>query len=147
MRIGVVSAMVFMAAVVARADSDTAFILRSSDGSTQMIGSLEDLRHVRRAFHHDNDVILWTRIEGEEYVVSDPAILARAREIFHRSDGLDERQQALENDVRRHEAEEEALDERQELLDAEQDRLSEAMTRELETLVRDALRSGKATRP
>jgi hypothetical protein len=52
--------------------SDAAFILRSGDGSTQMIGSLDDLHHVRRAFRDDKNVILWTRIDGDEYLVSDP---------------------------------------------------------------------------
>ena len=135
-------------------DSDAAFILRSGDGSTQMIGSLDDLHHVRRAFRDDNNVILWTRIDGDEYLVSDPAILARAREIFRQSEPLDAKQEEIEKDMKEVqgrqeslEAEEERLDQRQELLDAEQDRVSRAMTRDLERLMRDAIRSGKASKP
>jgi hypothetical protein len=45
------------------------------------------------------------------------------------------------------EAEEERLDQRQDLLDAEQDRVSRQMTHDLESLLRDAIRSGKATKP
>ena len=134
--------------------SDAAFILRSGDGSTQMIGSLDDLHHVRRAFRDDKNVILWTRIDGDEYLVSDPAILARAREIFRQSEGLDAKQEEIEKDMKEVqgrqeslEAEEERLDQRQDLLDAEQDRVSRQMTHDLESLLRDAIRSGKATKP
>ena len=158
MRIGIgilVFAGLFGGAAAACDDgSDVSFILRAPDGTTQMVGSMEDLRHVRRAFRDDKSVILWTRIEDEEYVVADPAILARAREIFRKSDPLDVKQEELEKDMKQFEgrqesleAEEEALDRRQELLDAEQDRVSREIERDLEALVRDAIRSGKAAKP
>jgi len=139
-------------------ESDASFILREADGSTKMIGSLSDLKAVQRALQGDRKIVLWTRIDGDAYVISDPTTLARARAIFERDNGLDARQEALEREMDalhdREQAdgdaierEEEALDRRQEALDDEQDRASDAMSLDLETLVRQAIQSGKAQRP
>jgi hypothetical protein len=139
-------------------ESDASFVLREADGSTKMIGSADDLKRLRSVMHGQRKIVLWTRIDGDEYVISDPTTLARARAIFTRDRGLDARQETLERDMEKlHdrqaaegedlEQEEQALDQRQEALDAEQDRASDAMSHDLEALVRAAIRDGEAHRP
>jgi hypothetical protein len=134
------------------------FILRDADGTTRMIGSLDDLKRVRAAVKGERKVILWTRIDGEEYVISDPTTLARARAIFTRDNGLDAQREELdramdalharqEAEDEELDAEEEALDRREEALDDEHDRMSEEMERDLTSLVRRAIQDGRASRP
>ena len=134
------------------------FILKSPDGTTNLMGSIDDLKSVRRAVGPERRWVLWARVDGSEYVVTDPTVLARARAIFERSDGLDAKQEALEKQIeamedsqveesKAFEREEERLDALQDELDHEQDRLSDAMERDLDALVRAAIEDGKAAKP
>ena len=133
------------------------FILKSPDGTTNLMGSLDDLKSMRRALGTERRYVLWARVDGKEYVVTDPTVLAKARAIFERSDGLDAKQAVLEKQMealedseaeesKALEREEERLDQLQDELDVEQDRLSDAMERDLDTLVREAIQAGKATK-
>jgi len=139
-------------------DSGNTFILKSPDGTTNMMGSLDDLKSMKRALGSERRYVLWARVDGREYVVTDPTVLARARAIFERADGLDAKQEVLEKQLealeeteseKSHaiEREEERLDQLQDELDAEQDRVSDAMEHDLDTLVRQAIEDGKAAKP
>ena len=152
----------------------TAFILREDRGTTRMIGSLHDLKDLKRKLAGHSLPAMWTRIDGHEYVIDDPAVVGRARAIFMRSAPMDAEQDALERDMEalqrrqedldaredaasdagrverdtelraRLEAEERALDRRQDELDGVQDRASDQQLRELEALAREAIRTGTA---
>jgi len=139
-------------------DSGNTFILKSPDGTTSLVGSIDDLKSMRRALGSERRYVLWARVDGKEYVVTDPTVLARARAIFGRTDGLDAKQEVLEKQLeamedsqveesKAFEREEERLDALQDELDEEQDRVSDAMERDLDALVRAAIEDGKAGKP
>ena len=60
------------------------FILQ--DGTTTRVsGSTDDLNHFEARIREISAPALFTRIDGKDYVISDPALVDRAREIFSRS--------------------------------------------------------------
>jgi len=139
------------------------FILQ--DGSnTRISGSVDDLIRIERKMKQTSGPALFTRIDGKDYVISDPAVVDRAREIFSRSDPMKNEKRALKQEAqdlrnRQHQldahggddaaqaeldAEERALEARREKHDGEREHVSDQMTADLTDLAREAIRAGKA---
>jgi len=139
------------------------FILR--DGTTTRVsGSTDDLNRFEAKMREISEPALFARIDGKDYVISDPAFVDRAREIFARSLPIKAEKRALKQErqdlIRRQhqlearggdeaeaanlDAEERSLEERQEKNDEERERVSREMKAELTDLAREAIRSGKA---
>lgn len=139
------------------------FILQ--DGTTTRVsGSIDDLNHFEARMREISGPALFTRIDGKDYVISDPALVDRAREIFSRSVPIKAEKRALKQERRdlmrrqhqreagggdeaeaaKLDAEERSLEERREKHDAERERVSREMTAELADLAREAIRTGKA---
>ena len=143
-------------------DANT-FILQ--DGTTTRVsGSMDDLEHFEAKMRRISEPALFTRIDGKDYVISDPAVVDRAREIFSRSVPIKAEKRALkqerhdlmrqqsqlrarggdEAEAARLDAEERSLEERQEKHDAERERVTREMKAELTALAREAIRAGRA---
>ena len=139
------------------------FILQ--DGTTTRVsGSMDDLEHFEAKMREISEPALFTRLDGKDYVISDPAVVDRAREIFSRSEPMKAEKRTLKRerqDLKRQQrqlqarggdeaeaakldAEERSLEERQEKHDAERERVSREMEVELTELAREAIRAGKA---
>lgn len=139
------------------------FILQ--DGATTRIsGSTDDLNAFEAKMREISEPALFTRIDGKDYVISDPALVDRAREIFSRSVPVKAEKRALKHErqdlMRRQrqlqarggneaeaanlDAEERSLEERRDKHDAERERVSREMQAELTDLAREAIRRGKA---
>jgi hypothetical protein len=138
------------------------FILQ--DGSTTRVsGSTDDLNHFEARMREISEPALFTRIDGKDYVISDPALVDRAREIFSRSVPIKAEKRALkqerrdlmrrqhqleaggrdEADAVKLDAEERSLEKRREKHDAVRERVSLEMKAELTDLAREAIRRGK----
>ena len=139
------------------------FILQ--DGTTTRVsGSTDDLNHFEAKMRKISEPALFTRLDGKDYVISDPAVVNRAREIFSRSVPIKAEKRALKQERqdlmrRQHQletrgadeaeeakldAEERSFEERREKHDAERERVSREMRAELTDLAREAIRTGKA---
>lgn len=139
------------------------FILQ--DGTTTRVnGSTDELNHFEARMREISAPALFTRIDGKDYVISDPALVDRAREIFSRSVPIKAEKRALKQERRdlmrrqhqltagggdeaeaaKLDAEERSLEERREKHDAERERVSREMKAELTDLAREAIRTGKA---
>jgi len=135
------------------------------DGTTTRVsGSTDDLIHFEARRREISEPALFTRIDGKDYVISDPAFLDRAREIFSRSVPIKAEKRALklerqdlmrrqhqlaaggrdEAEAAKLDAEERSLEERQEKHDTERERVSREMKAELTDLAREAIRMGRA---
>jgi len=142
---------------------ENTFILQ--DGTTTRVsGSTDDLNHFEAKMREISEPALFTRIDDKDYVISDPAVVNRAREIFVRSVPIKAEKRALKQErqdlMRRRrqlearggdeaeaanlDAEERSLEGRQEKNDAERQRVSREMKAELTDLAREAIRTGKA---
>jgi len=138
------------------------FILK--DGATTRIsGSTDDLAHFEARLRELPEPALFMHIDGKEYVIADPALVDRAREIFDRRvpvkaekralkqerQALIRRQRALETgggseaEIAKTSAEKRTLEERQAKHDTERERVSREMDAELSDLAREAIRRGK----
>lgn len=139
------------------------FVLQ--DGATTRVsGSTDDLNRLQAKMREVSEPALFARIDGTDYVISEPALVDRAREIFARSLPIkaekralkQERQDLIRRQRRLHagggnaeeaarlDAEERSLEGRWEKHDEERERVSREMTAELTELTREAIRTGKA---
>ena len=139
------------------------FILK--DGTTTRVsGSTDELDHFETKMREILQPALFTRIDGKDYVISDPTLVDRARAIFARSVPIKAEKRALKHDrqdlMRRQrqlqasggndadaaklDAEERSIEERREKHDAERERVSREMKAELNDLAHEAIRTGKA---
>jgi len=139
------------------------FILQ--DGTTTRVsGSMDDLDHFEAKMRETSEPALFMRVDGKDYVVTDPTVVARARDIFSRSIPVKAEKRALkqerQNLIRRQhqqearggdgteaaelDAEERSLEARQEQHDAERERVSREMSEALDDLAREAIRAGRA---
>lgn len=147
-------------------DSDyglNTFVLQ--DGATTRVsGSTDDLNRLEAKMREIPEPALFARIDGKDYVISDPALVDRAREIFARSVPIKAEKRALKQErqdlIRRQhqlearggddaeaaklDAEERTLERRQEKHDEERERVWQEMKAELTGLTREAIRTGKA---
>jgi hypothetical protein len=143
-------------------DANT-FILQ--DGTTTRVsGSTDDLAHFEARMREISAPALFTRIDGKDYVISDPALVDRAREIFSLAVPIKAEKRALKQERRdlmrrqhhleagggneaeaaKLDAEERSLEVRREKHVAERERVSREMKAELTDLAREAIRTGKA---
>jgi len=144
---------------------DKTFIALADGETTRIVGSVDNLGPMLKKFKAHASPLLGVGIDGKIYVIDDPAVIDRAREIFTRDDPFTRKQEAIERDMdalqRRQDAldddeeaeesarakledEERALDRQQDELDEVQDRVSDQMMRDLEALAREAIAAGKA---
>ena len=144
-------------------ESVNTFVLQ--DGTTTRVsGSMDDLKHFEAKMRETSEPALFMRVDGKDYVISDPTVVARAREIFVRSIPIKAEKRALkqerQNLIRRQhqlearggdkteaaalDVEERSLEERQERHDTERERVSREMSAALNDLAREAIRTGRA---
>jgi hypothetical protein len=139
------------------------FILQ--DGTTTRVsGSMDDLNRFEAKMRQISEPALFMRIDGKDYVISDPTVVDRARAIFFRSMPIKAEKRALKQERqdllrRQHQlearggneteaaeldAEERSLEEQQGRHDAERERVSREMSAALNDLAREAIRTRKA---
>jgi beta-lactamase regulating signal transducer with metallopeptidase domain len=110
--------------VTTRADAHKAtervFALVRADDSTGMTmsGPVSDIPAIRAVRQHIKSDFLWFKRDGKAYVVTDPALLARARDAWRDADALDPQMEALDRQMEVHDAAMEKLDSRMEALSA-----------------------------
>jgi len=158
-----VLALVVAAASVPALAGVNTFILK--DGATTRVsGSTDDLAHFEAKLREIPEPALFMHIDGKEYIIADPALVERAREIFDRRVPVKAEKRALKQERRdlmrrqhqleagggdeaeaaKLDAEERSLEGRREKHDAERERVSREMKAELTDLAREAIRTGKA---
>ena len=135
-----------------RGPHDTfAFVPRDGSGIS-LWGSSDDMPSIEMARRTIKSDFLWVRRAGNDYVVSDPAVLARAREAWRETDALGRQMEALSGRMQIHSQKMEALGKRMEALTKHDESSMQRRTadferqqqdlarqqRELEKLMRDA---------
>jgi beta-lactamase regulating signal transducer with metallopeptidase domain len=75
-------------------DDGRSWILLQGESNVTMSGSTRDLEKVKQ-LRKSNEAILWFREDGKEYVVRDPALLARIKELWKPVTELGQRQAKL----------------------------------------------------
>lgn len=72
---------------------DSAFVVTNGDAHT-MCGEIHDVEKAERARVDGGDVI-WFRVDGQDWVVRDPATVAQARDLFKAEQSIGEEQSKL----------------------------------------------------
>jgi beta-lactamase regulating signal transducer with metallopeptidase domain len=128
--------------VVDDGDDREAFaIIDSTRDDITLWGSMDTLKAIRAIKATRGapaGTYLWIRRDGKDLIVTDPAVIAKAREAWHASDAIDARMEALDAQMERHSDAMEALGEQMEELsrNAEPSADFEAAQRESEQLAR-----------
>ena len=99
-----------------RKHGDTFALVRSADDEMHMWGSIDDIDEIKAARRSANGEYLWFRRGNQAYIVTDPALLARAREATRETEELDKKMEALEAEMEPHERRMEVLEERMDAL-------------------------------
>lgn len=92
-----------------------ALVRRDREGFT-MSGDLEDVDTIRAARRKVDGDFIWFRRGKETFVVRDPALLARAEAAWRATDELDQRMEALEEQMEPHRLKMEEISERMDRL-------------------------------
>lgn len=95
-----------------------ALVQKNSDGIT-MSGSTNDLPAIKAAKHGVDRDFLWVRRAGKAYVVTDPSLLARARQAWRETDALSQQMEALSDQMEAHSNNVEAVSKRMAQLSAQ----------------------------
>ena len=91
---------------------DSFALVRATGDEMHMWGSIDDIDAIKAARKGVNGEYLWFRRGKQAYVVTDPALLARAREATRETDELDKKMEALEAQMEPHSRKMEMLEER-----------------------------------
>jgi hypothetical protein len=94
-----------------------------------------DMSSIRLIERLDDGQFLWFRRDGNDYLISDPAVLARAAEAWRETDALAKQMEPLSREMERHGERMEALGERMEALSRHMERSPE--TRQAERRMRE----------
>jgi len=92
-----------------------AFVPRDGSGIS-LWGSSDDLAAIETARRSVNSDFLWVRRAGKDYVVTDPTVLARARDAWRETDALGREMETLSDQMQVHSRKMEALGKRMEAL-------------------------------
>lgn len=95
---------------------DAYALIRADRDSITMSGDTRDIPSIQRARGRLQGDFLWLRRAGKAYVVQDPAILARAMDVWKTTEPVEKQMQALEDQMRGPEQRMEALDRQMEAL-------------------------------
>jgi Zn-dependent protease with chaperone function/predicted nucleic acid-binding Zn-ribbon protein len=117
---------------------DSFALVRGRDDAMHMWGSVDDIEAIKSARRGMSGDYLWFRRGGRAYLVTDPALLARAAEATRETDALDQKMEELEAQMAPHEQKLEALEERMDALtdDSEPSPRAEAAENTMESLAR-----------
>ncbi|MFS8063171.1 MAG: M56 family metallopeptidase [Luteimonas sp.] len=112
-------------AITRRADmhgaSNQPFALVRADHTTMtMAGSTRDIDDIQAAGRGKDGEYLWFKRDGKAYVITDPAVLARAKTTWQETDALGEQMDALGKQMEQHGKVMEALGSKMETLSASQ---------------------------
>lgn len=118
---------------------DTFAFVPHDGSSISMWGSSDDLPAIEAARRATGSDFLWARRAGKDYVVTDPAVLARAREAWRKTDALGRQMEALGKQMEAHGKKMETLGTRMEKLSMEHEFSpeAEAAQRAMEKLARE----------
>ena len=107
------------------------FALVPRDGnSITMWGSTDDIPAIKAAQRTADGEFLWVRRGSSQYVITDPATLAKARKAWSATDASERKMEALEAQMDVHEKKMDALNERMEALTEHAESSPEAKARE-----------------
>ena len=95
-----------------RKHGDSFALVRDAGDEMHMWGSIDDIDEIKSARKGINGEYLWFRRGNKSYIVTDPALVARAREATRETDELDEKMEALEAQMEPHNRKMEMLEER-----------------------------------
>jgi beta-lactamase regulating signal transducer with metallopeptidase domain len=138
---------------ITRDSRDTFAFVPGDGGGISMWGSSDELPAIETARRSLKSDFLWASRAGKDYVVTDPAMLVRAREAWRETDAIGQKMEALGSQMEVHGRKMEALGKRLEVLNQQHDdpaaKRREAdferqqrdlvrQQRELEKLLRDA---------
>jgi beta-lactamase regulating signal transducer with metallopeptidase domain len=99
-----------------RKHGDSFALVRATGDEMHMWGSIDDIDEIKAARTSVNGEYLWFRRGNQAYVVTDPALLARAREATRETEELDKKMDALEAQMEPHDRKMEMLEERMDAL-------------------------------
>lgn len=99
-----------------RDSRDTYAFVPHDGGGISAWGSSDDLSAIETARRTLKSDFLWVRRAGKDYVVTDPTVLARAREAWRETDALGGEMEALSGQMQVHSRKMEALGKRMEAL-------------------------------
>ena len=100
---------------------DSYALVRATGDEMHMWGSVDDIDDIKSARRNMPGDYLWFRRGGRAYVVTDPALLARAIEASHGTDEPERQMEALEAQMAPHERKMEQLEDRMDALSDESD--------------------------
>ena len=109
---------------------DTFALVRSSGDEMHMWGSIDEIDAIKAARNGANGEYLWFRRGKQAYVVTDPALLARALEATRQTDEPERRMEELEAQMEPHERKMELLEERMDALSDDSEPTSRAIAAE-----------------
>jgi beta-lactamase regulating signal transducer with metallopeptidase domain len=95
---------------------DSFALVRATGDEMHMWGSIDDIDEIKAARKDVDGEYLWFRRGNKAYIVTDPALLARAREATRETDELDKKMEALEAQMEPHSRKMEILEERMDKL-------------------------------
>lgn len=115
---------------------DSFALVRGAADELHMWGSVDDIDAIRSARERATGDYLWFRRGGRAYVVTDPALIARAVEATRETEALDRKMEELEAQMEPHSRKLEVLEERMDALsdDPEPTPRAAAAERQMETL-------------
>ena len=95
---------------------DSFALVRGTGDEMHMWGSIDDIDEIKAARTSVNGEYLWFRRGNQAYIVTDPALLARAREATRETEELDKKMEVLEAQMEPHNRKMEVLEERMDAL-------------------------------
>ncbi len=115
---------------------DSFALVRGTNEGMYMWGSMDDIDAIKSAGKRAGGDYLWFRRGGSAYVVTDPALIARAVEATRETEALDRKMEELEAQMEPHTRKMEALEERMDSLSDEMEPgpRAEAAEQRLDTL-------------
>jgi beta-lactamase regulating signal transducer with metallopeptidase domain len=93
-------------------NGDSFALVRGTDDEMHMWGSIDDIDAIKAARKGVNDEYLWFRRGNRAYIVTDPALLTRARAATRETEALEKKMEALEAQMEPHSRKVELLEER-----------------------------------
>jgi hypothetical protein len=99
-----------------RKHGDSFALVRATGDEMHMWGSIDEIDEIKAARTSVNGEYLWFRRGNQAYIVTDPALLARARAATRETEELDKKMDVLEAQMEPHERRMEILEERMDAL-------------------------------
>ena len=127
---------------------DSFALVRGTGDEMHMWGPINDIDEIKAARKSVNGEYLWFRRGSQAYIVTDPALLARAHEATRETEELDKKMDALDAQMEPHERKMEMLEERMDALseDVETTPRSIAAQRKMDDLGRQQGELGRQQR-